>query len=69
MQTNFVITTYAQQVLFYSVVKKSRMSSFSIAKMVAIYAKIDRVGSLGAVFHERPLVQNFWNVHNIIMEC
>ena len=30
--------------------------------------KVDRVGSLDAGFQQVPLVQNFWNFHNILME-
>ena len=36
--------------------------------MAAKYAKNDRVGSLDAGFQQVPLIEIFWNFHNIVME-
>ena len=36
--------------------------------MATKYAIMDRVDSLDADFQQLPLVQNFWNFHNIVME-
>ena len=36
--------------------------------MVAKYAKLERVDRLAANFQQAPLVQNFWNFHNIVIE-
>ena len=36
--------------------------------MAAKCAKIDRVDSLDTGFQQVPLIQNFWNFHNIVME-
>ena len=55
----FVITTYAQKVLFYSFVFKS-FSLFAIVKVATNYAKIDRVGKLEADFHQVSFVQFFF---------
>ena len=56
----FVITTYAQTVLFYLLVfKKSNIFTFSHSKMNANYAEICRVDNLEAYFQQVPLVQFF----------
>ena len=39
-----------------------------MVKMNANYAEICRVGNLEADFQQVPLVQIFWNFHNIIMK-
>ena len=36
--------------------------------MAAKYAKIDRVDTFDADFQQVPLVQNFWNFPNIVMD-
>ena len=36
--------------------------------MAANYAKINKVGRSDADFQQAPLVQNFWNLHDIVME-
>ena len=59
MQNLLLVTTYAQKVLFYSVIKKIEIFHFPVVKMAANYAKINRVGSLGACFQKVPHVQNF----------
>ena len=45
-----------------------KKSIFPLVKMAADYAKIDRVASLDASFQQVPLLQNFWNFHNIVMK-
>ena len=60
-QIFFVVTTYAQKGLFYSMVFKNfEKYHFSHSKKAVNYAKIDRVGSLGPGFQQVLLVQNFW---------
>ena len=48
--------------------KTRKITFLSIVKVAAKYAIIDRVGSLDAGFQQIPLVQNFWNFHDIVME-
>ena len=56
----FVVTTYAQKVLMWSLIfKKWNSFTFSHSKMNANYAEICRVGNLEADFQPSPLVHFF----------
>ena len=70
MQKPFIVTTYVQKVLFYSLDLKNPQifSLFPIVKMNANFAEICRVGNLEADFQQVLLVQFFWNFHNIVVK-
>ena len=61
MKYLFVLTTYAQKVLFYSVVLKEfeKFHFFFHGKNGYKLYKSNRVGSFDAGFQQVPLVQNF----------
>ena len=48
--------------------KKIEIVNLSHSNMAKIYVQFDRLGCLDAGFQQVPLVQNFWNIDNIVME-
>ena len=48
--------------------KNQIFSFFPIVKMNANYAEICRVDNLAADFQQVPVVQIFWNFHNIVVK-
>ena len=59
MHKNFYFSRFLKNQIF---------SLFPIVKMNANYAEICRVGNLEADFQQVPLVQFFWNFHNVIVK-
>ena len=48
--------------------RKSNIFIFSHVKLAAKHVEIGRVYKLEALFQQIPLVQNFWNFHNFVVE-
>ena len=48
--------------------KNPIFSLFPVVKLNANYAEICRVDNLEADFQQVPLVQFFWNFHNIVVK-